>query len=116
MKKLIKSFFYAFQGIYTGFKEELNFKIHTLGAILIISTGYYLQFTKTEWIAVILCIGIVTSAELFNTAIENLCNMVEPNQNPVIKKIKDMSAGAVLILATSASIIGLLIILNHLSL
>ena len=62
-----------------------------------------------EWMIVVGCIGAVLSAEMLNTAIEDLCNKVEPNTDPVIGKIKDMMGGFVLIVCTSSAVIGLLV-------
>ena len=71
MKKLIKSFKYAFEGIFTGIKEEQNMKIHIAIMIIVIIFGITLKISKIEWIICIALFGLVISMELINTAIEN---------------------------------------------
>lgn len=108
-KKLINSFKYAIQGILSSFKTERNMKIHIFIMILVISAGIILKINKYEWIACILCFAIVISGELFNTAIETVVDMVMPYKNEKAKIVKDISAGAVLVLAIGAAICGLII-------
>ncbi len=108
-KKLINSFKYAIQGILSSFKNERNMKIHIFIMILVISTGIILKINKYEWIACILCFAIVISGELFNTAIETVVDMVMPYKNEKAKLAKDVSAGAVLVLAIGAAVCGLII-------
>ena len=109
MKKLIKSFKYAFEGILTGFKKEQNMKIHVAIMLFVIIAGIILKISKLEWIICIALFGIVISAELFNTAIEQTVDIAMPEKNEKAKIAKDVSAGAVLIVAISATIIGLII-------
>ena len=68
-----------------------------------------------EWIAVILCIGMVIGAELFNSAIERIVDLVSPQRHPLAGQIKDIAAGAVLICALTALIIGLIIFIPYLT-
>ena len=109
MKKLIKSFKYAFEGIITGFKQEQNMKIHVIIMIIVIILGVILKINKLEWIICIVLFGLVISAELFNTAIEQTVNIAMPEINEKAKIAKDVSAGAVLVTAISSAIIGLII-------
>lgn len=108
-KKLMNSFKYAIQGILSSFKTERNMKIHVFIMILVISAGIILKINKYEWIVCILCFAIVIGGELFNTAIETVVDMVMPYKNEKAKLAKDVSAGAVLILAMGAVICGLII-------
>ena len=108
-KKLINSFKYAIQGILSSFKTERNMKIHIFIMILVIITGLILKINKYEWIACILCFAIVISGELFNTAIETVVDMVMPYKNDKAKIAKDIAAGAVLVLAIGAAIVGVII-------
>lgn len=108
-KKLINSFKYAIQGILSSFKNERNMKIHIFIMIVVISAGIILKINKYEWIACILCFAIVISGELFNTVIETVVDMVMPYKNEKAKIAKDISAGAVLILAMGAAIVGIII-------
>ena len=109
MKKLINSFKYAIQGIFTSFKTEKNMKIHILIMILVIVAGIILKISKLEWIICIILFSMVIAGELFNTAIETVVDMVMPEKNEKAKIAKDVSAGAVLVLAIAAAIIGLMI-------
>ena len=108
-KKLINSFKYAIQGIFSSFKNERNMKIHIFIMFLIIISGIILKINKYEWIICILCFAIVISGELFNTAIETVVDMVMPYKNDKAKIAKDISAGAVLALAIGAAIVGVII-------
>ena len=108
-----KSFIYAFSGLKEAFSQA-NFRIHILAAIAVIAAGYFLKISSAEWCLVLLSIGIVLASECFNTAIEFLTNIVSPGINPAAGKIKDLSAGAVLICALFALITGLIIFIPKL--
>lgn len=109
MKKLLKSFKYAFDGIYTGIKEEQNMKIHITIMILVIIFGIMLKISKVEWIICIILFGLVISMELINTAIENTVDLITKEKNEQAKIAKDVAAGAVLVSAIASAIIGLII-------
>jgi diacylglycerol kinase len=111
LKQRLKSFVYAYNGLKHFWKKEHNFQIHLLAALLSIGLGYYLKIAITEWVILVLLIGMVMAAEIFNSAIEHLSDLVMPEQNPQIGKVKDIAAAAVLILAIAALIIGLIIFL-----
>lgn len=110
-KKLLNSFKYAIEGFISSFKTERNMKIHILAMILVILLGAYLKLTLIEWCIVVLAIALVIGAELFNTAIETIVDMVSPEKNPKAKLAKDISAAAVLALAIGAVIVGTIIFL-----
>ena len=114
MKQFLKSLSYAIQGISYLFRFERNAKIQSAIALMVIGLGFWLKISGNEWITILFGIGLVLAAEAFNTAIEHLCNLVEPNLNPKIKIIKDLSAGSVLIISIAASIIGIIIFLPKL--
>ena len=109
MKKFIKSFKYAFEGIFTGIKEEQNMKIHISIMILVIVFGIMLKISKIEWIICIALFGLVISMELINTAIENTVDLITKENNQQAKIAKDVAAGAVLVSAIVSSVIGLMI-------
>ena len=109
MKKIRNSFKYAIEGIWTSFKTERNMKIHIFVMILVIIAGIILKINKSEWIICIILFAIVIGSELFNTAIETIVDMVMPEKNEKAKIAKDVSAGAVLVVAIGAAIIGLVI-------
>lgn len=108
-KKIMNSFKYALEGITNSFKSERNMRIHVVIMILVILAGIILKINKIEWMICILLFSIVVSGELFNTAIETIVDMVMPEKNEKAKIAKDISAGAVLVLAIGAAIIGLII-------
>ena len=109
MKKKKNSFKYAIEGIWTSFKTERNMKIHIFIMILVIIAGIILKIDKLEWIICITLFAIVIGSELFNTSIETIVDMVMPEKNEKAKIAKDVSAGAVLVVAIGAAIIGLVI-------
>ncbi|MFI5203550.1 MAG: diacylglycerol kinase family protein [Flavobacteriales bacterium] len=105
----IKSFHYALQGLRYLWNEEHNFRIHLAAAIVVVTGGCILTLTTAEWCIVLLCIALVMITETINTSIENISNYVSPGFHPAIKKIKDLSAAAVLLSSVAALIIGLII-------
>ena len=104
---LIKSFKYAFEGIFTSIKTERNLIIHTVITLLVIIFGLFYKINKHEWFTCIILFIIVISSELFNTALELVVDLASPKINPLAKKAKDVAAGAVLITAIGSAIIGL---------
>lgn len=111
MRRLIKSFGYAFSGSAYAFGTQLNFKIHCLALVLVATLGWYLDLTLQEWLWIAGVSGMVIMAELFNTAVEVLVDLVSPSYNEKAKIVKDVSAAAVLVAALTAVVIGLIIFL-----
>jgi len=111
MMKRIKSFSVAFKGIGLLFKSQVNARIHLIATILVIILGCLFKISIIEWLVISLCIGLVLSLEAINSAIEILCDKIEPNQDEFIGKVKDLSAGGVLIGAIIAAIAGCIIFL-----
>lgn len=112
-KTRILSFKYAWDGILTAFKDEPNLKIHFVIACLVIFLGFYFSITLLDWFMVIFAIGFVVAVELTNTAIEEIVNSFTSDTHPGAKKAKDVAAGAVLVAAITALIIGLLVFLPY---
>ena len=111
MKRLIKSFGYAFEGIQAAIKTERNFQIHLVAAVLVIILGLYVGLPWAKWCLVAFAIGFVLVSELFNTSIERLSSEVaDGKQNPAIKTVKDVSAAAVFFSALTALVIGILVL------
>lgn len=106
MKSRIKSFQHAFAGIYSAFRSEVNLRIHLVAAILVVLAAIYFEVTKGEWLILGICIGMVLSAEIFNASIERLADVVSPEKDDRIKQVKDLAAGAVLVVAIMAAILG----------
>ena len=109
IKKRFKSFGYAFQGIVEAARSQHNLWIHIVAAFLVIITGFVINISTAEWLFLIFAIGFVLTAELFNSAIERFVDLVSPEKNEIAGSIKDIAAGAVLVAAITAAIIGLLI-------
>lgn len=111
MHKRIKSFKHAIDGLMYAFCKETHMKIHLIAAILVVCLGFCLQIGATEWLIILLAIGLVIVTELINTAIERLADVVSKEIHPQIKIVKDVAAGAVLFSSIIAAIIGLLVFL-----
>lgn len=107
-KVLLKSFKYAFRGIRYLFGER-NFRIHTIIAALVIFFGFIFQIDKYEWITILILIAFVLASEGINSSIERICDLIASGYSERIKKIKDISAAAVLICAIVSAIIGIMI-------
>lgn len=102
---------WACSGLYHAFKSEWNFKVHLIALIGAVVIGGYLGLSATEWGLVILSIGFVLAAELFNTALERLGDEVAGDEHKaLIGKAKDISAAAVLISSVTALVIGIIIL------
>ena len=106
-KKLRDSFQYAFSGIADMLREESNARIHCIVTVLVIIAGFIFRISTAEWIGVALAIGLVISAETFNTAIERLAD--QPEQDSRIRDVKDLAAAAVLLCALAAAAVGLIV-------
>ncbi len=113
MNSMLKSFGFAFQGIFHLIKKERNFKIQFAVFILVLFSAFYFQLSKYEWIVLLVCSMIVLSLEAINTSVEQLCDLTESNINPKVKIIKDVAAGAVLIASLFSIVIGLIIFTPH---
>ena len=109
----MKSFIVAFQGIWTLICNERNFRFHLFATVCVIACCFFFGVTKSEWLVIFLLIGLVLSVEALNTAIEYICDLVMPEQHPMVKKIKDIAAAAVLLTAIIAIIIGCIIFLPY---
>lgn len=92
---------------------ERNFRIHLMAACLAITGGVYFHINSLQWALITLCIGGVLAFEAINTAIEILCNHVTTEVHPQIRRIKDISASAVLLVSMAALLTGIMIFLPH---
>lgn len=113
-QKVLRSFRFAGEGIVDLFRFENNARVHLLIAGVVLVAGFWLGLSGTEWALILTQIGLVWAAEAFNTAIEKLCDFVSPGRHPQIKAIKDLSSGAVLILALTAVAVGVVVLGGHL--
>ena len=104
-----KSFTHAFRGIGILIKSTHNFWVHIFVAILVVILGFSFKISHVEWMILILTIGFVMVTEAINTAFEFDIDLTSPAYHPYARDTKDVAAGAVLISAIMASIIGLII-------
>ena len=111
--KLIKSFGYAANGILMLIKLEQNARIHLSATVAVIACGLFVGLNRYEWLGVCAAIGLVWSAEAFNTAVEKLVDLVSPERQPRAGLIKDIAAAGVLICAIVAVVIALLVFIPH---
>ncbi len=113
VKKLIRSFHYAFRGVIHLLTDQQNARIHASATILVGIIAYLLDVTRIEAAILFIAIIMVFAMEIINTAIENICNLVDEKDNEQIRKIKDGMAGSVLIAASIAVVVAFLIFLPH---
>lgn len=111
LKRLIKSFKYASEGIKYSFINEQNLIIHFICTIIAILFGFIFKISIIEWLFILIMIGLVISAELINTSIEATIDLVSPEMHPLAKISKDCASGAVFVLSIVAFIGGLVIFL-----
>lgn len=109
IKARIRSFKYAFQGLWFLIRDEHNFRIHLAAAFTVILLGIYFQVSRSDWLWLTASIGLVMVAEAFNSAIERLVDLKQPKHDPKAKVIKDLAAAAVLLSAFTALVIGIVI-------
>jgi diacylglycerol kinase len=104
------SFRYALEGWGYLLRTQPNARIHTLGALSVISLGLWLGVSATDWAILSITIGLVFMAEFFNSAVEAVIDLISPEIHPLAKAAKDTAAGAVLCIACVAVVIGLLVL------
>lgn len=112
IKKRILSFRYAFRGTATLFRETPNIRLQLAAAITAVIMGFLLHISHGEWLAIIIVTGDVFAMEAMNSAMEQLADFTCKQEiHPAIKKVKDISAAAVLLAAVAALVVGLVIFL-----
>ncbi|MEG6566189.1 diacylglycerol kinase [Thermoanaerobacterium saccharolyticum] len=115
IKKLIDSFNYAIEGIIYAFKTEKNMKIHFVAAMFVLVLSLFYNFSKLEMIAIIVTISLVLIAEMINTAIETIVDLITDEYHALAKIAKDVAAGAVLISALNAVFVAYLLFFHRLN-
>jgi len=106
----MKAVRYAINGVLVMLRSQQNAWIHALATIIVSALGLYFKLTRSEWCWIILAIVVVWTAEALNTALEFLTDAASPDYHPLVQKAKDVAAGAVLISAVGAALIGMIII------
>lgn len=112
--KFFKGFIHAFQGIWEVTKSELNFKVHLIALSIVIGLGIYFNISTLEWILITLASGMVLAMEAINSSVEKVCDEMTQERKESIRIIKDIAAGAVLLSAIAAAIVGILIFWKYL--
>lgn len=116
MKKPVihKSFLHAFQGIFLMARTERNFQIELVAFFINLFLIFYFKLSATDTALVLMASAAVLSAEIFNTAIERLCDIIQPDFDKRIGFIKDISAGAVLVMTIGSVVIGIIVYWKYL--
>ena len=110
LNALVSSFRNAFSGISYALRTQRNARIHLGITLAILVLGIWLRIGAKDWVPLILAAGLVWSAELINTALEAAIDLVSPKEHSLAKTSKDVSAGAVLLAAAAAAVVGILIL------
>ncbi|MDY3554419.1 diacylglycerol kinase family protein [Gemmata sp. JC717] len=105
-RKLVRSLTIGCVGLIDVIRSEQNMRIHCVVAAGVTAAGLVFALAAWEWVAVVLCIGLVLSAECMNTALERLADRVTQERDPLIKQAKDCGAAAVLVVALTAVVVG----------
>lgn len=109
-RKFFYSFGYALEGVRTALGEQ-NMRFHVVSAFVVLAAGVFTGLSTLEWCVIVIVMGLVLAAEIFNTALERVVDLASPDIHPLAKQAKDLAAGAVLVIAGMSVIIGLLIFL-----
>jgi diacylglycerol kinase (ATP) len=110
IRSRLKSFTYAFSGIKVALQTQKNTWIHLIFTVAVLALAVWLKLSVTAWAILIVTIALVWVTELINSSIETIFDLVNPDQNPLVKNGKDLGAAAVLVAAIASVIIGLLIL------
>jgi len=116
MKKFLQSVSHAIRGLHVAMAGQRHLRFHIAAALVVVAAGIGLNVTAGEWGLLIIAIGLVITAELVNTAVETLVDLIEPRQHPLAGKAKDIAAGAVLVAALTAVLIGVFVFYKYLPL
>jgi diacylglycerol kinase len=100
------------RGIAAGARGQNSFYVDLPAAAVVVALGFWLDVSHAEWLALILCITIVLAAELFNSALEHLARAVTRDHHPEIRDALDIASGAVLVAATGASVVGVMVLVR----
>lgn len=113
LKKFIGCFKFAWRGLLHFFRFEQNAYVHLLAVTVVVYAGYYFHIKSSEWVAIVLCIGLVFCTEVINTAIERIVNFVSPAFHKDAGIIKDLGAAAVLVASIISVVVAVLIFLPY---
>jgi len=113
IKRLFKSFQYAFRGIIKIFREEQNLRVQSVLAIVVIFLAIFFRVSRIEWALLVVSIGLVLLMEIANSAVERVTDVLKPRINTYVKEIKDIAAAGVMLASLIAVIIGLIVFLPY---
>ncbi len=105
----LRAFLDALRGLQDVWRTQPNARFHSAAAVAVVLAGFWLGLSATEWALIALCIALVTALEAMNTAVEYWTDLVAPHHHPLAGRAKDAAAGAVLLGAIAAAVIGVLI-------
>lgn len=108
-RRRVASFGHAFRGVWAALHSEVHLRFHAVATVAVIGLGFYFGVSRLEWALVAISVACVWSAELMNTAIEALTDLASPAYHPLAGKAKDVAAGAVLLAALGAVVVGALV-------
>ena len=111
----IRKFRCAFRGAKLGVRGESSFSVHFFVAALVLAAALVLQATLVEWCLLLLCIALVLTTEMINSALERMAKAVDENHNPQLRDALDIGSGAVLVASIGAAVVGAVIFLNRLA-
>lgn len=109
-----RSFRYAGRGVVALLRSQHNAWIHAAASVAVVGLGFFVGLSRVEWCLVVLAMTAVWSAEAVNTAFEALCDVASPDLHPLVERAKDVAAGAVLLAAAGAAVVGVLVFGPHL--
>lgn len=115
MIRFLRGVRHALFGLGDAVRRERNLQIELVLGLVAIGMAWWLRISRIEWLAVLICSGLVLSAEMFNTAIEKLADTVEIGHNEQIRIVKDVAAGAVLLAVVVSLVVGAAVFLPHLA-
>ena len=113
-RRRVASFGHAFRGIWSALRSEIHLRFHAVATVVVLGLGFYCGLSRLEWALVALAVAGVWTAELVNTAIEALTDLASPDFHRLAGKAKDVAAGAVLLAAAGAAVVGTLVFGPHL--
>jgi diacylglycerol kinase len=111
----LQKFGHAFYGIWLGARDQSSFSIHMVVGLLVVAAAVVLGADRIEWCILLLCITVVLTAEMFNSALERLAKAINRSENQFIAQALDICSGAVLTASIGASVVGLIVFLARLA-
>ena len=113
-RRRVASFGHAGRGVWAALRSEVHLRFHAVATVAVVGLGFYYKLARLEWALLALAVAGVWTAELLNTAIETLTDLASPSFHPLAGRAKDVAAGAVLLAALGALVVGALVFGPHL--